>query len=81
MYLRLMYIVSKLKIRQQYINRETHFPYILSTMIYNFVVQRANRERSRRFLVLTAPTNPLTRESKHLSCGSPIHHEYALELI
>ena len=42
MYLRLMYIVSKLKIRQQYINRETHFPYILSTMIYNFVVQRVN---------------------------------------
>ena len=42
MYLRLMYIVSKLKIRQQYINRETHFPYILSTMIYNFTVQRVN---------------------------------------
>ena len=45
MYLRLMYIVSKLKIRQQYINRETHFPYILSTMIYNFVVQRANYQQ------------------------------------
>ena len=41
-YLRLIYFVSKLKIRAQYINRETHFPYILSTMIYNFVVQRAN---------------------------------------
>ena len=41
-YLRLIYFVSKLKIRQQYINRETHFPYILSTMIYNFVVQRAD---------------------------------------
>ena len=37
--------LSKLKIRQQYINRETHFPYILSTMIYNFVVQRANYQQ------------------------------------
>ena len=46
MYLRLMYIVSKLKIRQQYINRETHFPHILSTMIYNFVVPRVNYQRN-----------------------------------
>ena len=53
--------LSKLKIRQQYINRETHFPYILSTMIYNFVVQRANPANGQT----TNCGNPSQYSSRH----------------
>lgn len=60
-YLRLIYFVSKLKIRAQYINRETHFPYILSTMIYNFVVQRANPANGQT----TNCGNPSQYSSRH----------------